>query len=169
MNPELFTTQLAQQAQIIRSLVQGVSLEQARWKPEAQSWSILEVTNHLYDEEREDFRAHLENILLQPSQPWARIDPQGWVTQREYNQRDLAQSLQNFLDERQKSLAWLQGLITPDWQTLFNTPFGPITAGDVFAAWVAHDLLHIRQLVELHWAYTVQSAQPFQVYYAGDW
>jgi hypothetical protein len=28
---------------------------------------------------------------------------------------------------------------------------------------------HLRQLVELHWAYNVLSAQPYQVNYAGEW
>jgi hypothetical protein len=39
----------------------------------------------------------------------------------------------------------------------------------MFAAWVAHDLLHVRQLVELHYAYTVERNQPFLVDYAGGW
>jgi hypothetical protein len=48
-------------------------------------------------------------------------------------------------------------------------PFGQISAGDMFASWVAHDLLHIRQLVELHWAYTTRQLQPYNVEYAGGW
>jgi hypothetical protein len=55
---------LAQQAQSIMQLVSRVSDEQARWKPEADSWSILEVVNHLYDEEREDFRTRAPGSSL---------------------------------------------------------------------------------------------------------
>jgi hypothetical protein len=33
----------------------------------------------------------------------------------------------------------------------------------------AHDLLHLRQLIELHWAYTQRATQPYQTRYAGDW
>ena len=51
--------QLAIQAGRIRALAEGVSDEQARWKPDAESWSILEVVNHLYDEERELSLIHI--------------------------------------------------------------------------------------------------------------
>jgi len=37
------------------------------------------------------------------------------------------------------------------------------------AAWVAHDLLHLRQLVELHYAWTVAKAAPYSLQYAGEW
>jgi hypothetical protein len=169
MNLDHFTTQMANNAASIRSLVQGVADEQARWKPDPDSWSILEVINHLYDEEREDFRLRLDCILHQPDRPWPAIDPQGWVSQRRYNDRDLEQSLSNFLCERETSRTWLNGLPAPNWQAAYEAPFGRITAGDMFAAWVAHDLLHLRQLVELHWAYTVRAVQPYGVRYAGEW
>ena len=63
-------------------LVSGLSLEQARWKPSLDKWSILEVVNHLYDEEREDFRQRLSLVLADPMQPWPPIDPRTWVTSR---------------------------------------------------------------------------------------
>jgi len=44
--------QLERHAKTIQSIVAGVSAEQARWKPDEGSWSMLEVINHLYDEER---------------------------------------------------------------------------------------------------------------------
>ena len=169
MNLEYFTTQLANHAGTIRSLTLDISAEQSRWKPRPDAWSILEVVNHLYDEEREDFRVRLDTILHHPGQPFPPINPAGWVTERSYNQRDLAQSVQDFLNERQKSLAWLKGLGTPAWQASVTAPFGQLSAGDMFAAWVAHDLLHLRQLVELHWAVTLQAAQPYRVNYAGEW
>jgi hypothetical protein len=164
------TSQMASHAEAIRTLVSGVSEEQARWKPDPQTWSILEVIHHLYDEERQDFRLRLEVILFKPDQPWPPIDPQGWVTQRAYNQQDPAKILQGFVDERQKSLAWLNSLQAPDWAAEATAPWGkPITAGDMFAAWVAHDVLHLRQLVELHYAWIAHAAQPYQLDYAGEW
>ena len=169
MNMTYLIDQMAHHAEAIRSLTQGVSDEQARWKPKPEAWSILEVINHLYDEEREDFRTRVDYTLHQPEEAWPPIDPQGWVTQRQYNQRDLAESVANFMREREASLAWLRGLQSPNWQIARIAPWGQMTAGDVMAAWVAHDVLHLRQLVELHYAYIVQAAQPFQVGYAGDW
>ena len=170
MNLEQAITQMTHQAQTIRSMTVGVEADQARWKPNADSWSILEVINHLYDEEREDFRVRLDIILHRPDDKWPPIYPVEWVTERQYQQRDLTESLQNFLAEREKSLDWLRSLNAPDWQAISPRPRGgSIRAGDMFAAWVAHDLLHVRQLVELHYAYTVERNQPFLVDYAGDW
>ncbi len=79
MEIQSYSAQMASNAASIASLSRWVSDEQARWKPDSQSWSILEVINHLYDEERQDFRLRLEYILFRPGQPWEPIDPQGWV------------------------------------------------------------------------------------------
>ena len=160
---------LARNAEIVQVMVMGMPDEQARWKPDPQSWSVLEVIHHLYDEEILDFRARLDVILHRPDQPWTPIDPEGWVVSRRYNQQNFSATLEKFLLARQESLAWLEGLDDPDWNAQYRAPFGPITAGDMLASWVAHDLLHMRQLVELKWAYTVQQLQPFCVDYAGEW
>ena len=163
------TSVIATHAARIRALVEGVEEEQARWKPDAASWSILEVVNHLWDEERQDFRVRLDYTLHRPGEAWPPIDPGGWVTERAYNQRALGPSLEGFLSEREASLAWLGQLEAPHWAASYETSFGPIRAGDLMAAWVAHDLLHMRQLVELHWAYTTDGLRPYDVRYAGTW
>jgi len=169
MDSERLMQTMAANAERIQAMVGGVSQEQARWKPDSESWSILEVISHLYDEEREDFRVRLDIILHHPDRPWPSIDPQGWVTARQYNENDLVQSLQNFLHEREASLSWLRGLAAPDWEAVYETRFGRMRAGDMFAAWVAHDLLHLRQLVELQRAYALELLAPYETDYAGPW
>lgn len=170
MDADRLVTQLTLNSERIAGLVAGVSAEQARWRPGEEAWSLLEVINHLYDEEREDFHLRLNLILHDPAAVWPPIDPQGWVTEREYSARDLAGSVQGFLAERAASLAWLRGLAAPDWDATVHTQWGwSITAGDMLAAWAAHDVLHMRQLVELHWAYVSQLAAPRTTIYAGEW
>ncbi|MDE0610870.1 MAG: DinB family protein [Anaerolineaceae bacterium] len=162
--------QLAAQAESIRQLCAGVDESQARWRPDADSWSMLEVINHLADEECADFRARLDCILHRPEEPWPPIDPAGRVLQRRFNQRDLEESLQRFSAARQESLVWLRSLGDADLNVSAPAPWGGrICAGDMLAAWVAHDLLHLRQLVELHYAWTAQRMQPWSVAYAGAW
>src|SRR6187402_2846090 len=107
---------------VFESLLANVGLEQARWKPSPDKWSILEVVNHLYDEEREDFRQRVELVLSDPTQPWPPIDPRTWVTSRGYNDREVDLSLDNFFSEREKSLLWLRSLADPNWQ---NSNTGP--------------------------------------------
>jgi hypothetical protein len=161
--------QLEGNSERIEALARGVTQEEASWKPNPESWSMLEVVNHLYDEEREDFRVRLNIILHHPNDQWPPIDPQGWVVERKYNQRELAESIENFVKEREASLEWLRGLGEPDWDTQYTSPFGSMKAIDMFGAWVTHDQLHMRQLVELHRRYTEQQAKPFSLAYAGDW
>ncbi|MFC2025734.1 DinB family protein [Chloroflexota bacterium] len=169
MNLSYLVGQLTTNAGRISSLVEAISEEDARWKPDTESWSILEVINHLYDEERLDFRVRLDIILHNPDQPWPPIDPQGWVLERRYNERALSESLERFLAEREKSLIWLGALDSPDWDQNYKSPFGNISAGDMFAAWVTHDHIHMRQQVELHRAKTEIEASPYKLAYAGDW
>ena len=155
-------------ARAVQALVEDLDAEQARWRENAETWSITEVVNHLYDEEREDFRVRLDIILRRSLDPWPAIDPAGWVTARKYNERDLAESLANFLAEREKSIAWLESLEEPDLSIDVKARFGRIAAGDMLSAWVAHDLLHIRQLMEIRYAYQLVLFAPFKPDYAGE-
>lgn len=169
MNLEHYTDRMAANAKVVESLLRGVSDTQARWQPDDQSWSLLEVINHLYDEEREDFRLRLDYTLHRPGEEWPPIDPQGWVISREYRKRDPRESLSNWLDERARSLEWLASLQDPDWDAAKAAPWGQMRAGDVLAAWLAHDHLHIRQMNELHYLYHRAHAEPYSVEYAGEW
>ena len=169
MNLDYFIDRFSKNRKVFEGLLEGVSLEQARWKPSPDKWSMLEVVNHLYDEEREDFRQRVELTLADPLQAWPPIDPRTWVTTRGYNERELETSLSAFLSEREKSLSWLRGLSEPNWQNSNTGPNGTLTAGDLLASWLAHDFLHIRQLASLHWQYVGELADPYQTAYGGPW
>ncbi len=161
--------QLNEQGQAILALGAGFSLSEARWKPGPENWSVLEVLNHLVDEEVLDFRRHLDHMLHTPEAPWPGIDPQGWVIEKGYNQRALDSTLAQFKTEREKSLAWLTELEPPNWDSTVSMPWGSLTAGDMLASWLAHDILHLRQLVELSYQITVSRCEPYRVLYAGEW
>ncbi len=160
---------LEQQAEVIRRLATGVSAEEARWRPAEDAWSLVEVVAHLCDEEREDFRPRLDITLSRPEEPFPPIAPDVWVTARAYRTRELNQVLEEFLRERVKSVAWLRGLGAPDWQAAHPTSWGNIRAGDLLAAWVAHDLHHIRQMTEWHHARLAHRVRPYTTRYAGEW
>ena len=168
MDLELWIAQMKQTAAAVRALVEGVPAGQARWRPDDDSWSILEVIHHLYDEEREDFRVRLDILLHRPEEPWPPIDPQGWVTARDYNSKDVSEVLESFLLERDRSIAWIEGLDRPDFDSFIESRFGRMTAGDMFASWLAHDLLHLRHLVEIHHAWRVDALSPYNPGYAGE-
>ncbi len=169
MKFKLLYEELTNSTEIIRALLSSVSQEEARLKPNAESWSILEVTCHLYDEEREDFREHLDFILHRQTEEWHAIDTEGWVIQRNYNKQNFAEMQENFFVEREKSFVWLNGLLNPDWGKTYTTEYRTISAGEMFACWIAHDNLHIRQLVELRRMRLEIITKLYNLEYAGDW
>jgi len=169
MNFQTLLQELESSTSVIRSLLNGLTEEEARFKPKPETWSILEVICHLYDEEREDFREHLDFILHRQGQEWHPIDPKGWVTARKYNDQNFGGMQEKFFAERRKSIDWLGGLADADWETTYASQFGSLSAGDMLASWIAHDNLHIRQLVELRRARIEQITKPCAVIYAGDW
>jgi hypothetical protein len=169
MNLDHFINRFSQNREVFESLARHVTREQAVWKPTPEKWSMLEVINHLYDEEREDFRPRLALTLNDPGAEWPRIDPQGWVVARRYSERELGPSLDNFLQEREESLAWLRELSAPAWENRHVREQGALSAGDLLASWLAHDFLHVRQLARLHWQYINVVAAPFDGAYGGPW
>jgi hypothetical protein len=169
MEFKLLYQELTNSTEMIRALLSGISQEEAQVKPNAAAWSILEVACHLYDEEREDFREHLDFILHRQNEEWHVIDPQGWVTARKYNEKDFAETQEKFFTERWKSLEWLNSISNVNWDTEYTSPFGSMKAGEMLSAWVAHDNLHIRQLVELRRTLIERLTKPYDIQYAGDW
>jgi len=168
MNHHKIKEHLRVNGQVFKYLFQSVTDEQACWKPGKDRWSILEAINHLYDEEREDFRQRLELVLSNPKAPWPPIDPEGWVVERKYNESNLKQSLDNFFEEREKSLLWLNGLAVPNWQATHQHPqMGPMSAELILANWLAHDLFHIRQVNDLQFAYLKKLVKPVSMDYSG--
>lgn len=158
---------LSANAQSIGALVGATSEIQARYKPSPEEWSILEQVNHLYDEERLDFRFRLNFILEGTKGECPPIDPPGWVVEHRYNERDLRESTDNFLKERKQSIDWLKTLDSFDPQKSYTAKFGTITAGDMLYSWVMHDLLHLRQLADSYSRYHAEQVKPYSVQYAG--
>jgi hypothetical protein len=162
---------LAANALSLESLIRPVSREQARWRADGKGWAIVEVVRHLLDEERDDFRKRIRLTLESPADPWPPIDPEGWARDRNYLESELIPTLEEFLEERRQSVAWLATLGAVDWNrsTQFSWPGGPMRAGDLLASWVAHDFLHARQLLRLHFRYRAHQCNPFGTAYAGSW
>jgi len=154
----------------MRALYQTISEDQAKWKPDPDTWSLEEVMQHVYNEERIDFRKHLKEMLSDPPQPWGKSRPEEHISGIDWRQ-----SLDGFLDERRASLDWLEALESPNWDKSSQVSSGPagdvwsLSAGDVLVSWVAHDFLHLRQMNELLYAWNEKDASPYSVQYAGGW
>jgi hypothetical protein len=170
MDVSTLCTALAQQADAILALTADISDAAARQHVKAGEWSMLEVMCHLYDEEREDFRIRVIQTLTQPHLPLPGIDPEGWVVSRRYAEQSFQQMRQQWASERQQSLQLLAALTAVDWQTPLNHPrLQQLCAAQVAWAWLAHDLLHLRQLNELRYLHFARQTDSYGYGYAGDW
>jgi hypothetical protein len=161
--------ELQNSTEMIRALLSGITQEESQVKPSPESWSLLEVVCHLHDEEREDFREHLDFILHRQHEEYHAIDPQAWVTERYYNEQSFVEMQEKFFAERKRSLEWLGGLPDLDWETTYSSEYGSVSTGEMFSCWIAHDNLHIRQVVELRRARIETITKPYPIEYAGDW
>jgi hypothetical protein len=161
--------ELVNSTEMIRAMLSGIDQEQAAFKPDAKSWSILEVICHLHDIEREDFREHLDFILNRQDEEYHAIDPQEWVTSRNYNGQNFAEMQEKFFAERTASLAWLKTISEADWDATYTSEYGSVSAGEMFSCWIAHDNLHIRQLVGLRRIGIESITKPYPIEYAGEW
>lgn len=156
-------------AGIFKKLVSGFPEDFIKWKPAPDKWCLLEIINHLYDEEREDFRARTGKILDEDVN-WNPIRPQEWVKERKYIERDFDESLNNFIKERELSIKWLNESIDRNWNAKVEREgFGSFTAYEMLTNWLAHDMLHIRQILKLQYQYLEESINPAKLDYSGGW
>ncbi len=161
--------QLARHRDVFKQIFSGLTKEDLRWKPAPEKWCLLEVLCHLHDEEREDFRARLKHVLETPDQVMPKIDPVAWVTERKYMEQDSAVMLEKFLAERDRSVEWLRGLKDAKWTNAYMHPtVGPVSCDLLLVNWVAHDLLHFRQITRLRYEQLrTITIEPLD--YAGAW
>jgi hypothetical protein len=170
MNAHALISRLELLPAVLPPLLTAIEDGDARWKPSSGAWSILEIVNHLLDEESRDFRARLESTLCDPAKPWPPIDPERWAVEGRYNERDLTDSVARLVAERGNSLQWLRWLRDPDWSRTYQHPeAGPLSAGSLLASWAAHDALHLRQLAKRLYEMSVRDAGAHSVAYAGEW
>lgn len=159
--------QLTANAEAIRVLAQAVPDEQAQWRPNPETWSMITIMEHLYNEERIDFRQHLKELLHDPPQPWGAFHDEYLPV------ASCRQALDRFLTEREASIAWLETLESPDWELKSQVSFGPhnetitLSAGDVLVSWIDHDFSHLRQMIKWLHVWHEKEANPYSTQYAG--
>ncbi len=169
MNHAFIYRELERNATLFRRMLEDLPPTEYLWKPADKKWCLLEVICHLYDEEREDFRVRLQQVLEHPDTPLKPIDPEGWVMQRNYIGQHYTDMLENFLKERRKSITWLHSLREVSWDnTLLHPEIGSMSGNMFLANWLEHDLLHMRQILNIkHLHLQAQSGQ--NLTYAGNW
>lgn len=160
---------LSKNKDIFKSLLSGLSKDEILWKQTDEKWCLLEIICHLCDEEVEDFRTRTKHVLESRESGPHPIDPQGWVVKRDYINQDFDKKLEEFLLEREKSISWLNSLDSPNWENSYVHPeLGTMTGWLFLTNWLAHDYLHIRQIMKLKFDYLKENSKE-SLSYAGNW
>ena len=150
-------------------LLAGIQEDQYNWRPAPDKWNLKEVLYHLRDEEREDFRPRMQSVLEDPNKPFNPIDPAKWVKSRKYAKKDYYKALSSFIHQRHISLEWLKSLEDPDLTKAYqHEKLGSLSAMLLLENWAVHDLLHIRQIVNLKLEYLKHVASEPLDYAGGE-
>ncbi len=168
MNPQKLIDSLERFGNALPMMLAGLTQQDASWKPPSGNWSILEILCHLIDEEAEDFGMRLKLTIENPKTSWPRWDPEATVVARKYIEQNFADKVKEFVTARQRSINWLRDNLDVDWNQSYEHPsLGKISAGDLLAAWTAHDQLHVRQIGKRMYELVARDALPYSVSYAG--
>ncbi len=160
--------QLSKNIEVFKILLFNIGKDEIHFKENDKKWSVLEIVCHLYDEEIEDFRYRIKHILETPNDAMPSINPEGWVKQRAYANQDYYNKINEFVTARNESINWLNSLKNPRWENVYHhTSMGDISAYQMLANWVAHDLLHIRQLTHSKYKF-IEHISNQDLKYAGD-
>ena len=159
---------LKQNKEVFGTVLTGKTRAQYTFKPTPDKWCLLEVLCHLVEEEKEDFRARVEMVIREPNEALPTFDPTTWPISRNYMGQDYEKKITEFLSERDKSVAWLESLVEPQWDNTYQHPkLGPLSAKLFLANWLAHDYIHLRQLNRLAHEY-LQQQSGIDLSYAGN-
>ena len=161
--------QLQQNKDVFSNLLKDVNIDLQFWKQSLEKWCLLEIVCHLYDEECEDFEFRTQWVLEKPSKTPPPFNPVIWVKERNYIGQDYNQALNKFIEKRERSIIWLKSLEKPKWDNYYVHPKkGKLTAKFFLTNWLAHDYLHIRQIIKLKFDY-LEHQSGEMVDYAGIW
>ena len=139
------------------------------WRPLPEKWNLLEIVCHLIDEEREDFRARVKHTLENPLKEMPPINPEGWVLERAYKSKNYNEKVLEFLKERGNSITWLKTQVDSNWDNAYlHSAFGEMSAKLFLANWLAHDYLHLRQILRYQYDYLKEQTN-IDLQYAGNW
>ena len=161
--------QLQENITVFKSLLKNEDEDFILWKQTPEKWCLLEILCHLYDEERDDFRFRVQWVLERPNEIPPSFNPLNWLEEHNYMEQNYETMLNKFIREREQSINWLESLNNVNWDHSFDHPkAGTMTAKYFLNNWLAHDYLHMKQIVKLKFDYLKQRSVG-GLDYAGLW
>jgi len=150
---------LARTPAVLRTLLGGLPEDWIRHNYGPETFSPFDVVGHLACAERDNWMPRLRIILNDgPSRPLATFDRYAMYTT--CRGKSLAEVLDDFERCRRASLAELRGLNLSEAQLDCrgrHPELGEVTARQLLATWVVHDLNHLHQVAKcLAWQYRIE-------------
>ena len=157
---------LRQTPDTLMRLLEGLSPEWTASRGDMENWSPYDVIGHLNHGEETDWILRAEIILTQGvDRPFDKYDR---LAQFEKSKgKTLADLLQEFAHLRSHSLEKLvnfQLTSTHLARTGMHPALGVVTLEQLLAAWVVHDLNHIRQIVKYMASQYTDEVGPWREY-----
>jgi hypothetical protein len=139
---------LAATPAILRGLMSEISVEDARWKPAENRFSIAEVLSHLSHSEDHCYRARVDLFLSEQMPEFEPDDAQMHL--EVYKNADFKKDFGHFEVQRGANIELLRGLSSEaGHRRALHRAAGAITLSQMLHEWALHDLGHIRQIAEL--------------------
>jgi len=143
-------SQLEATPEVLRLLMEGLSDEDAHWKPAPGRFSIAEVLEHMSHAEGHLFRGRVERMVDEDNPPIEPYDTDAFIAAGQYSGRSAEDSFDHFEEQRELNLEYLHELPgSAAFRTGEHSVLGPITVSHVMNEWAFHDLGHIRQIAEI--------------------
>ncbi|MFB3829626.1 MAG: DinB family protein [Bryobacteraceae bacterium] len=142
--------QLENTPEILRLLLDGLTEEDAGWKPAPDRFSIAEVIEHLSHVEGHCYRARLDATLEVDGAAWEAYEIEAYKAAGQFSGRSAEDSFDHWEEQRESNLELLNGL-EEGWEKRcgMHPRFGRVTLGELVNEWAYHDLGHVRQIAEL--------------------
>jgi hypothetical protein len=157
---------LARTPRVLAELLRGLPAEWTTAKDSPDTWSAYDVVGHLIHGERTDWMPRARRILEKGrSVPFDTFDRNAMFV--ESKGKSLGDLLDEFAELRARGLRELEALHLKDSDMSregMHPQLGVVTMGQLLATWVAHDLNHIRQVVEVMSRQYRQAVGPWKAY-----
>ena len=132
----------------IRSELQALGGEAARWHPAPGEWCINEVIGHIIEADRHGFHGRIQTILTIERPQLQTWDITGIVARRQDCQRDGFELLDELAAMRTESAQLVTGLTPAQLRRSGDHPLvGELRVVDLIHEWIHHDRNHVKQIL----------------------
>jgi hypothetical protein len=132
----------------IRTELEALGDEWARWRPAPDEWSANEALGHIIEADRRGFAGRIRRILEMDG-----VEERGWdqiavAAERRDRERTVASILDEFSTGRSAGVELVRSLRDEDLERhAIHGSVGRVSVGNLLHEWVFHDRNHIRQIL----------------------